>query len=82
MARAPAWTDRVAAQHVYIPIARGRGHPTGKTTRGGGFLTEAEGFSGRLPVVRLIYTLLLVAFTAVWGWTFVVVQDALYQPDV
>jgi drug/metabolite transporter (DMT)-like permease len=28
--------------------------------------------------VRLIYTLLLVAVTAVWGWTFVVVQDAIY----
>jgi drug/metabolite transporter (DMT)-like permease len=27
--------------------------------------------------VRLIYTLLLVATTAVWGWTFVVVQDAI-----
>jgi drug/metabolite transporter (DMT)-like permease len=27
--------------------------------------------------VRLIYTLLLVAVTAVWGWTFVVVQDAI-----
>jgi drug/metabolite transporter (DMT)-like permease len=26
---------------------------------------------------RLIYTLLLVATTAVWGWTFVVVQDAI-----
>jgi drug/metabolite transporter (DMT)-like permease len=26
---------------------------------------------------RLIYTLLLVAVTAVWGWTFVVVQDAI-----
>jgi len=25
----------------------------------------------------LIYTLLLVAVTAVWGWTFVVVQDAI-----
>jgi drug/metabolite transporter (DMT)-like permease len=27
--------------------------------------------------VRLIYTFLLVAVTAVWGWTFVVVQDAI-----
>jgi drug/metabolite transporter (DMT)-like permease len=27
--------------------------------------------------VRLIYTLLLLAVTAVWGWTFVVVQDAI-----
>jgi drug/metabolite transporter (DMT)-like permease len=27
--------------------------------------------------VRLIYTLLLVGVTAVWGWTFVVVQDAI-----
>ena len=27
--------------------------------------------------MRLIYTLLLVATTAVWGWTFVVVQDAI-----
>ena len=27
--------------------------------------------------VRLIYTFLLVATTAVWGWTFVVVQDAI-----
>jgi drug/metabolite transporter (DMT)-like permease len=27
--------------------------------------------------VRLIYTLLLVAVTAVWGWTFVVVQEAI-----
>jgi drug/metabolite transporter (DMT)-like permease len=27
--------------------------------------------------LRLIYTLLLVAVTAVWGWTFVVVQDAI-----
>jgi drug/metabolite transporter (DMT)-like permease len=27
--------------------------------------------------VRLIYTLLLVAVTAVWGWTFVAVQDAI-----
>lgn len=27
--------------------------------------------------MRLIYTLLLVAVTAVWGWTFVVVQDAI-----
>jgi drug/metabolite transporter (DMT)-like permease len=27
--------------------------------------------------VRLVYTLLLVAVTAVWGWTFVVVQDAI-----
>ncbi len=27
--------------------------------------------------MRLIYTLLLVAITAVWGWTFVVVQDAI-----
>jgi drug/metabolite transporter (DMT)-like permease len=27
--------------------------------------------------VRLIYTLLLVAVTAVWGWTFVVVQNAI-----
>jgi len=26
---------------------------------------------------RLVYTLLLVAVTAVWGWTFVVVQDAI-----
>jgi len=26
--------------------------------------------------VRLIYTLLLVLVTAVWGWTFVVVQNA------
>jgi drug/metabolite transporter (DMT)-like permease len=30
-----------------------------------------------LAPVRLIYTLLLVAVTAVWGWTFVVVQDAI-----
>ena len=27
--------------------------------------------------LRLVYTLLLVAVTAVWGWTFVVVQDAI-----
>jgi drug/metabolite transporter (DMT)-like permease len=27
--------------------------------------------------VRLVYTLLLVAVTAVWGWTFVVVQNAI-----
>ena len=27
--------------------------------------------------MRLIYTLLLVAVTAVWGWTFVVVQEAI-----
>jgi drug/metabolite transporter (DMT)-like permease len=27
--------------------------------------------------VRLVYTLLLVGVTAVWGWTFVVVQDAI-----
>ena len=27
--------------------------------------------------VRLIYTLLLIGVTAVWGWTFVVVQDAI-----
>jgi drug/metabolite transporter (DMT)-like permease len=27
--------------------------------------------------VRLIYTLLLVAVTAIWGWTFVVVQNAI-----
>lgn len=27
--------------------------------------------------MRLVYTLLLVAVTAVWGWTFVVVQDAI-----
>jgi drug/metabolite transporter (DMT)-like permease len=27
--------------------------------------------------IRFIYTLLLVAVTAVWGWTFVVVQDAI-----
>ena len=27
--------------------------------------------------MRLIYTFLLVAVTAVWGWTFVVVQDAI-----
>ena len=27
--------------------------------------------------MRLIYTLLLVGVTAVWGWTFVVVQDAI-----
>src|SRR5215211_7358851 len=27
--------------------------------------------------VRLIYTLLLIAVTAVWGWTFVVVRDAI-----
>src|ERR687890_2452016 len=27
--------------------------------------------------MRLIYTLLLVLVTAVWGWTFVVVQDAI-----
>jgi drug/metabolite transporter (DMT)-like permease len=27
--------------------------------------------------VRLVYTLLLVCVTAVWGWTFVVVQDAI-----
>jgi hypothetical protein len=27
--------------------------------------------------VRLFYTLLLVLVTAVWGWTFVVVQDAI-----
>src|SRR5919107_2904070 len=26
---------------------------------------------------RLVYTLLLVLVTAVWGWTFVVVQDAI-----
>ena len=26
---------------------------------------------------RFVYTLLLVAVTAVWGWTFVVVQDAI-----
>jgi drug/metabolite transporter (DMT)-like permease len=32
--------------------------------------------------VRLIYTLLLVAVTAVWGWTFVVVQDAISVYDV
>jgi len=32
--------------------------------------------------VRLIYTLLLVAVTAVWGWTFVVVQDAISFYDV
>jgi drug/metabolite transporter (DMT)-like permease len=30
-----------------------------------------------LGAVRLLYTLLLVAVTAVWGWTFVVVQDAI-----
>ncbi len=30
-----------------------------------------------MPPVRLIYTLLLVGVTAVWGWTFVVVQDAI-----
>jgi hypothetical protein len=27
--------------------------------------------------IRFIYTLLLVAVTAVWGWTFVVVQNAI-----
>jgi drug/metabolite transporter (DMT)-like permease len=27
--------------------------------------------------VRILYTILLVAVTAVWGWTFVVVQDAI-----
>ncbi|HET6260873.1 MAG TPA: hypothetical protein VFG99_01385, partial [Chloroflexia bacterium] len=27
--------------------------------------------------IRFVYTLLLVAVTAVWGWTFVVVQDAI-----
>lgn len=27
--------------------------------------------------LRLVYTMLLVAVTAVWGWTFVVVQDAI-----
>lgn len=27
--------------------------------------------------IRLVYTLLLVAVTVVWGWTFVVVQDAI-----
>jgi len=27
--------------------------------------------------LRLVYTLLLVAVTAVWGWTFVIVQDAI-----
>ena len=27
--------------------------------------------------MRLIFTLLLIAVTAVWGWTFVVVQDAI-----
>jgi len=27
--------------------------------------------------IRLVYTLLLVAVTAVWGWTFVVAQDAI-----
>jgi drug/metabolite transporter (DMT)-like permease len=27
--------------------------------------------------LRLVYTLLLVAVTAIWGWTFVVVQDAI-----
>ncbi|MDP9411845.1 MAG: DMT family transporter, partial [Actinomycetota bacterium] len=27
--------------------------------------------------MRLVYTLLLVGVTAVWGWTFVVVQDAI-----
>lgn len=27
--------------------------------------------------MRLIYTLLLVGVTAVWGWTFAVVQDAI-----
>ena len=32
--------------------------------------------------MRLIYTLLLVAVTAVWGWTFVVVQDAISFYDV
>ena len=32
--------------------------------------------------MRLIYTLLLVAVTAVWGWTFVVVQDAISVYDV
>src|SRR3712207_8458163 len=26
---------------------------------------------------RLVYTLLLVLVTAIWGWTFVVVQDAI-----
>ena len=31
--------------------------------------------------MRLIYTLLLVAVTAVWGWTFVVVQDAISVYD-
>lgn len=28
--------------------------------------------------MRLLYTLLLVGVTAVWGWTFVVVQDAIF----
>ncbi|MBA2343547.1 MAG: EamA/RhaT family transporter, partial [Rubrobacter sp.] len=27
--------------------------------------------------MRLIYTLMLVGITAVWGWTFVVVRDAI-----
>ena len=27
--------------------------------------------------MRLIYTLMLVGITAIWGWTFVVVQDAI-----
>jgi drug/metabolite transporter (DMT)-like permease len=32
--------------------------------------------------VRLFYTLLLVGVTAVWGWTFVVVQDAIFAYGV
>ncbi len=32
--------------------------------------------------MRLIYTLLLVLVTAVWGWTFVVVQDATIYPHI
>ncbi len=32
--------------------------------------------------MRLIYTLLLVCVTAVWGWTFVVVQDAITAYNV
>lgn len=33
--------------------------------------------SDLLMGIRFVYTLLLVAVTAVWGWTFVVVQDAI-----
>ncbi len=32
-----------------------------------------------MAFVPLIYTLLLVPTTAVWGWTFVVVQDAICE---